>query len=650
MRLAKWLPIYILLSGGLMLGSCSVKTPSSEKTSKALPAEPAKPSEPVAPEPVVTEEPVAAPNFLRAEGTQIVDGEGKRVTLRGCNLGNWLLLEMWMLDMGHIRDQHAFEGILEKRFGPAAKDGWMELFRSNWITKRDFPIIRSFGFNVVRLPFNYRLLVAEDGPLELRPDAFKWLDWTIEMARKHHLYVILDMHGMPGGQSLDHTTGRAGQNKLWTSPEQQERSIWLWQKIAEHYREEPVVAAYDLINEPFGDYKTTNHLAPLVSLCDRMYKAIRTVDERHIILFPGTHQGLEFYGRPDEQGWTNIAFTEHYYPGLFGEEASVDSHSLFVSRTLPFRTSFLERMQTPFLVGEFNVVFEKVGGAPLMRYYYDRFAENGWAATMWCYKLIKEGGGMGKDNWCMVANREPMLPVSIEKSSRDDIETLFRWYGTVPYEINEALGAALTQAEPPPIYLPQLPIFASTPPAQDPLTGWQASDIRGALPGGQKVHSENDLDIYGGGADIWEGSDQFRFTWKPVAGDFDLGATLVSLEETQEFAKAGLMLRRDLAPDSPLLLLNVFPNGDVALGWRSERGEIMEQKKLGRALFPVQLRMRRRGDMVDVAYSNDGKKWEKTQVRASDALGRNASAGLAVLSHDNRVLTTASFKSVLLTR
>jgi endoglucanase len=638
MRFSKWLPCLLVMVGGAMLVSCNVKMP----TTKEPPQEPPTVVS-TQPESAVVEEPVStAPNFLRAENTRWVDRDGKEVILRGCNLGNWLMLEMWMLDMSELRDQYEFESILEQRFGAAAKDEMMEIYRANWMTKRDFPLIRSFGFNTIRLPFNFRLLTAEAGPLELRPDAFKWLDWTVAMAKEYKLYVILDMHGLPGGQSRDHTTGHAGQNKLWTSPEHQERAIWLWQKIAEHYRDEPVVAAYDLINEPFGDYKTTNHIASLASLCDRLYQAIRSVDTNHVILFPGTHQGLDFYGRPDEHGWENMGFTEHYYPGLFGDEETVDAHAQFISRRLPSRESFLKRMNTPFLVGEFNVVFEKVGGAPLMRRYYDRFASYGWAATMWCYKLMKEGGGLGKDSWGMVANKEPLPPVSIKNSSRANIEALFRWFGTVPYDINTSLGAALTQKEPPPVELPELPVFPVEPPAQDALSGWQGTDIRGALSGGQN--------IYAGGTDIWDASDQFRFTWKPVLGDFDLGATLVSLEETHQYAKAGLMLRKDLEPDSPLLLFNVFPNGEIVLAWRSEKAAIMDQKIIGRSLFPVHLRMRRRGHMIDVAYSSDGKKWEKAHIRASDALVNNGMAGLAVLSHDNRVLTTASFKNVLLTR
>ena len=77
----------------------------------------------------------------------------------------------------------------------------MEVYRDNWITPRDFKIIKSFGFNTIRLPFNYRLLQDDEKPFELKKDAFKWLDRAIEMAEAEGIYVILDMHGVPAGRA-----------------------------------------------------------------------------------------------------------------------------------------------------------------------------------------------------------------------------------------------------------------------------------------------------------------------------------------------------------------------------------------------------------------------------------------------------------------
>ena len=59
--------------------------------------------------------PVAGPelSFISVKEGVTVTESGAPIVLKGCNLGNWFLLEMWMLDMGNdLRDQHEFESIL----------------------------------------------------------------------------------------------------------------------------------------------------------------------------------------------------------------------------------------------------------------------------------------------------------------------------------------------------------------------------------------------------------------------------------------------------------------------------------------------------------------------------------------------------------
>jgi hypothetical protein len=87
--------------------------------------------------------------------------------LHGCNLGNWLLNEMWMMDLAHQGepgDQWEMEELLKQRFGAQEKDRLLDVFRENWIRPRDYDIIKSWGFNVVRVPFNYTLLEDDATP------------------------------------------------------------------------------------------------------------------------------------------------------------------------------------------------------------------------------------------------------------------------------------------------------------------------------------------------------------------------------------------------------------------------------------------------------------------------------------------------------
>ncbi|NCC50194.1 MAG: hypothetical protein EOM20_03165 [Spartobacteria bacterium] len=585
-------------------------------------------------------------SILRADGIKIVDAQGEQQFLQGCNLGNWLLLEMWMLDMEELQDQHEFEAILEERFGPEEKDRLMALYRENWITDRDFDLIRSFRFNVVRLPFNYTLLEDPERPGEVKPEAFKWLDLAVEKAGKRGMYVILDMHGVPGGQSIDHTTGHKGQNRLYHDEKYWARTASLWKHIATHFKDSPVVAGYDLINEPFGDMQTRDHHEPLVKIIDLIYREVRSVDTEHIVFIPATMDGFSFYGAPSEHGWENVAFTQHFYPGLFGEEPSREAHGRFISREIPITAHQLEQLNVPFLVGEFNVVFQFIGGAALMRVYYDIYRNYGWAATMWSYKLIKKAGGMEEDTWCMVKNQENRPDISIRESSLQEIESFFRWLGSMEYAVHGNLGAALNAKSPPPVTILDYPAPYMEPPAVDDMPGWTAVDIHNALPGGQRMITDECMEIYGGGEDIYEASDQFRFVYKEVRGNFSFGAAVAELDETHQYAKAAIMLRAGLAHDDPFVMINVFPGGNVLVVQRNEKGGLAEQEEVGVSLFPARLRMMRKGNLFALGFFTTADEWATRRLTLPAVFNGTCYVGMAVLSHDNRILTRALFDHI----
>ena len=131
----------------------------------------------------------------------------QRVDLRGTNLGNWLIQEFWMMggimstNNGGINDQCTLESTLAQRFGNGEKERLMKVFRSNFITTRDFDMMKAMGMNVVRIPFLYSLIEDEYNPYSLRSDAWQYLDWAINEAEKRGMYTILDLHGAVGGQA-----------------------------------------------------------------------------------------------------------------------------------------------------------------------------------------------------------------------------------------------------------------------------------------------------------------------------------------------------------------------------------------------------------------------------------------------------------------
>ncbi|MFB9245549.1 carbohydrate-binding protein [Massilia antarctica] len=405
--------------------------------------------------------PVALP-AIRQDGRYWVDSSGKRVNLRGVNLGNWLQMEFWMLNNsisnsnGAVNDQCTLEGTLAGRFGNAEKERLMGVYRDSWITTRDFDLMKGMGMNVIRVPFYFSLVENEYSPYNLRADAWKHLDFAINEAEKRGMYVILDLHGTVGGQAAagEQHDGCIGAAQLWTNAGYRDRTKWLWDKIAERYRGRNAVAAYDLLNEPWGTDATT-----LANYAYELFNVVRAKDPNHMILLPGHNSGIDAYGNPNTRGLSNVAFWMHFYPGLWGwnevpgavNQANMHANWLHCNasgtgESCDWNTK-LTGLNTPFLIGELQpwTLLGSYGGQ-ITRKTYDAYNMYGWAATSWAYKNVTYGGSNGDTNswgWGMVTNSSNgggMGSLNVSTASNAQIESYFRGFATQPLVRNESIA------------------------------------------------------------------------------------------------------------------------------------------------------------------------------------------------------------------
>ncbi len=580
---------------------------------------------------------------LRVSGSRLVDDQDRPIVLKGCNLGNWLLLEPWMLGVSNqFADQHEIIKAFEDRFGQNRAEALLDTYRRNWITPRELELVRHFQFNVVRVPFHHRLLADESTPVELRDDAFEWLDRAVDMAEAAGVYVILDMHGAPGGQSVDMTTGRKGRNRLWNDAGCQRRTAWLWQRIAERYRDRDAVIAYDLLNEPWHDYRTDVR-GPLLKLVSKLYDSIREVDPETLIFAPGTLQGIRFYGDPRAHGWTNVGLTEHHYPGLFGQGApTLAAHANYLTTLTPARAAYLNTLNVPFLVGEFNVVFDTAAQPEMMRRYYDEFAGYNWLATMWSLRIVRPEGGVGENNWYLATNAEPFALPDFKTASFDEIEAAFERLGTQELAVDEPLRLALTQATP-----PDLPIALGDTANRKILDsapkGWRAVDVGGAAPGGGHYDEEDRAILFGRGGDLWGAHDEFRFLAHAATDDAKLVTWLTELQAPHRHAKAGLMLRAGLDADDAHVLIHGFADGRVVLAWRPEKGAATQERVLAITGFPMGLDIERNDGHIRVRFADVDGQWCETSAPEIPALRSGGQIGMVVCGHDEHAYARATF-------
>lgn len=172
--------------------------------------------------------------------------------------------------------------MLKEMVGPDDAAAFWRAFKDNYITRDDIRYIASTGANTIRLPFNYKLFTDEDYMgLSAAQDGFARVDSVVEWCRESGLYLILDMHDCPGGQTGDNIDNGHGYPWLFESEVSQQLFIKVWCDIARRYKDEPVILGYELMNEPIAHYfenkeELNKKLEPLYK---RTVKAIREIDK-----------------------------------------------------------------------------------------------------------------------------------------------------------------------------------------------------------------------------------------------------------------------------------------------------------------------------------------------------------------------------------
>ena len=259
---------------------------------------------------------ILAKGFLHTQGQDIVDEQGKKVMLRGAGLGNWLLPEGYMWKFGEVGDRpRKIEKIITDLIGDEnAEKFWLQ-YRKDYVTESDIKRIAELGFNSVRPALNARRFMTEEENPKYIDEGFQLLDNLIQWCGKYNIYVIIDMHGAPGGQTGQNIDDSPNdQPELFMDPKFQDRLEKLWIKIAERYKNEPAVAAYDILNEPLPERtgaapKYKNLLEPLYK---RLTKAIRQVDEKHMITVEGADWANDWsvFSEPFDK---NMFYQFHFY-------------------------------------------------------------------------------------------------------------------------------------------------------------------------------------------------------------------------------------------------------------------------------------------------------------------------------------------------
>jgi hypothetical protein len=174
---------------------------------------------------------------------------------------------------------------------------------------------------------------------------------------------------------------------------------------------------------------------------------------------------------------------------------------------------------------------------------------------------------------------------------------------------------------------------------------WVNQDIGAVgLPGSASA-SAGVFTVSGAGGDIWGSTDAFQSVMQPVTGDVQIITRVTAMQNTNTYAKAGLMLRASLAAGSAHVILDLRPNGEIEFMVRSASGGSTSWISGSTQATPAWLKLTRTGTSVAGFVSSNGSTW--TQVGTTTlSIPAAAYAGLAVTSHDVTKLNTSTFDNL----
>jgi regulation of enolase protein 1 (concanavalin A-like superfamily) len=172
---------------------------------------------------------------------------------------------------------------------------------------------------------------------------------------------------------------------------------------------------------------------------------------------------------------------------------------------------------------------------------------------------------------------------------------------------------------------------------------WTNGDVGAVGLSGSASYSNGVYTVTGAGANVWGTQDAFQYVYRSFAGDGTITARVTSIENTNSYAKAGIMLRGALSSGAKDVALDVRPNGSIEFLSRSGDGGSTTLVATAGQTPPAWLRLTRTGTTVTAYVSQNGSSWKTV---GSVQAGSTAYAGLFVSSHNTADRNTSVFDSV----
>lgn len=341
-------------------------------------------------------------NLVVCDGRSLYDKNGNKLILKGVNAGGILVYEGWI---GPFSIGEKDGCVPQDDFLNAIKTNLnlniyetselLDYYYKSFFNDIDFEIIKNeLNMNCIRLPFYWKNILNDDYSLKEESEAFEYLDWFIEKAKYYGLYIILDLHGVPGSQNgMEHSGNMSSGTTFWYNEEYINAVLDIWKMVSNHYTfTKPelgeVIASYDIINEPTdvtnGQTKKICH-----KVMDRIYKVIREQNDNHVICMEGCWEYTNL-PKPQKYNWENVQYSYHFYnfwENMVTYDWFYTYHDFY---------NIFTNYNVPVLVGEFTG-FSNMDN---WKYILDKYNEREYSWTIWTYKLCVDG--YWENTWAII--------------------------------------------------------------------------------------------------------------------------------------------------------------------------------------------------------------------------------------------------------
>ncbi len=175
---------------------------------------------------------------------------------------------------------------------------------------------------------------------------------------------------------------------------------------------------------------------------------------------------------------------------------------------------------------------------------------------------------------------------------------------------------------------------------------WTNADIGSAGVTGLAAENAGVYTIDASGSDIWGSADSFHFAWQTGTGNCDITARVTAVENTDPWAKAGVMIRESNTAESPHVMTVITPSNGASFMYRlTSAGTSAYAQSTGKTA-PYYVKLTRVDNVFTSFISPDAVNWTQVGTPKTIVMPPNVSIGLCVTAHSNATLNTSTFDNV----